>query len=134
MAVQHIINVDLARVYESENKKGFVRTLEWGDGVEVKNITEEHVEIVTVKHQKQDDGMIKPVPASGFIVPSKSSGIKPEDVVVEKENSRVLRVNFVDVQQGDASIIETAKGRVVLIDGGDTQLFARYLANQLPRE
>jgi hypothetical protein len=78
MAVQHIINVDLARVYESENKKGFVRTLEWGDGVEVKNITEEHVEIVTVKHQKQDDGMIKPVPASGFIVPSKSSGIKPD--------------------------------------------------------
>ena len=130
MAVQHIINVDLARVYESENKKGFVRTLEWGDGVEVKNITEEHVEIVTVKHQKQDDGMIKPVPASGFIVPSKSSGIKPEDVVVEKENSRVLRVNFVDVQQGDASVIETAKGRVVLIDGGDTQLFARYLANR----
>src|SRR5215207_10098168 len=87
MAVQHIINVDLARVYESENKKGFVRTLEWGDGVEVKNITEEHIEIVMVKHQKQDDGMIKPVPASGFIVPSKSSGIKPEDVVVEKENT-----------------------------------------------
>ena len=56
MAVQHIINVDLARVYESENKKGFVRTLEWGDGVEVKNITEEHVEIVTVKHRNRTMG------------------------------------------------------------------------------
>ncbi|HZY56268.1 MAG TPA: MBL fold metallo-hydrolase, partial [Rubrobacteraceae bacterium] len=130
MTAQHVINVDLARVYDSETKEGFVRTLEWGDGVELKKVTDKYVEIGTVKHKTQADGTIKPEPASGFIVPSAASGIKPEDVVVEKEDSRVLRVNFVDVQQGDASVIETAKGKVVLIDGGDNQLFARYLANR----
>lgn len=132
MGVQCMIDVDLAEVYASEEKKGkeFIRTLEWGDGVEVEKVTDEYVEIMTVRHETQVDGSIKPVPVPGFIVPSASSGIKPEDVAVEKEKSRVLRINFVDVQQGDAAVIETAKGKVILIDGGDNQLFARYLANR----
>jgi beta-lactamase superfamily II metal-dependent hydrolase len=132
MGVQCVIDVDLAEVYASEEKreKEFIRTLEWGDGVEVENVTDEYVEIKTVRHEIQADGSIKPVPVPGFIVPSASSQIKPEEVAVEKEKSRVLRINFVDVQQGDASVIETAKGKVILIDGGDNQLFARYLANR----
>lgn len=130
MGAQHIVNVDLARVYSSERKEEFVRFLEWGDGVEVKKITDKYVEIETVKHETQADNIIKPEPVRGFIVPSASSGIKPHDIVVEKEKSRVLRVNFVDVQQGDASVIETAQGKVILIDGGDNKLFARYLANR----
>src|ERR687895_25049 len=124
MGAQCLINVDLAEVYASEEKKEFIRTLEWGDGVEVENVTDEYVEIKTVRHEIQADGSIKPVPVPGFIVPSASSRIKPEEVAVEKEKSRVLRINFVDVQQGDASVIETAKGKVILIDGGDNQLFA----------
>ena len=40
----------------------------------------------------------------------------------------MLKVNFEDVQQGDGCIIETPAGRVVLVDGGDNQMFARYLA------
>ena len=36
------------------------------------------------------------------------------------------------MQQGDASVIETPDGKLVLIDGGDNQLFARYLANRFP--
>ena len=130
MGVQRVIDVDLAEVYASEEKKEkeFIRTLEWGDGVEVENVTDEYVEIKTVRHEAQADGSIKPVPVPGFIVPL--SEIRPEEVAVEKQNSRVLRINFVDVQQGDASVIETAKGKVILIDGGDNQLFARYLANR----
>ena len=42
----------------------------------------------------------------------------------------VLKVNFVDVQQGDGAVIETPDGKVMLIDGGDNQLFARYLAGR----
>ncbi|CAN5289857.1 hypothetical protein BH24ACT19_BH24ACT19_08130 [soil metagenome] len=130
MAAQHVIDVDLAKVYASETRSGFIRTLAWGDTVEVLDVAEKHVEIRTVKLETRPDGSIEPVPALGFIVHSASSRTKPADVVAEKEESRVLKVDFVDVQQGDASVIETAGGKVVLIDSGDNQLFARYLANR----
>jgi hypothetical protein len=45
-----------------------------------------------------------------------------------KSRNEVLKVNFVDVQQGDGAVIEAPDGRVILVDGGDNQLFARYLA------
>jgi beta-lactamase superfamily II metal-dependent hydrolase len=130
MTSQHVINVDLAEVYASKDRKDFIRTLGWGDEVEVLSKTEKHVEIRTTRFEEQQDGSIEPVDASGFIVPSASSGIKPEEVFVEREDSRVLKVDFVDVQQGDASVVETPKGKVVFIDGGEQQLFARYLANR----
>lgn len=40
----------------------------------------------------------------------------------------VLRLSMVDVQQGDGLILETPAGKVVFIDGGDNQLFARHAA------
>jgi beta-lactamase superfamily II metal-dependent hydrolase len=40
----------------------------------------------------------------------------------------VLKFSMVDVQQGDGMVIETPGGRIVLIDGGHNQLFARHLA------
>ena len=43
----------------------------------------------------------------------------------------MLRVSFVDVQQGDATLIQTPKGRVITIDGGESKLFARFLASRL---
>jgi beta-lactamase superfamily II metal-dependent hydrolase len=130
MASQHVIDVDLAEVYASEDRKGFLRTLGWGDEVEVLEKTEKHVEIRMTRFEERPDGSIEPVDASGFIVPSASSGIKPEEVFVEREDSRVLKVDFIDVQQGDASVVETPNGKVVFIDGGELQLFARYLANR----
>lgn len=40
----------------------------------------------------------------------------------------VLRFSMVDVQQGDGLILETPQGKIVFIDGGDNQLFARHAA------
>jgi beta-lactamase superfamily II metal-dependent hydrolase len=40
----------------------------------------------------------------------------------------LLRLSMVDVQQGDGLILETPDGKVILIDGGDNQLFARHAA------
>ena len=40
----------------------------------------------------------------------------------------VLRFSMVDVQQGDGLLFETPGGRIILVDGGDNQLFARHLA------
>jgi hypothetical protein len=34
------------------------------------------------------------------------------------------------MQQGDGSVIESPSGQVILVDGGDNQLFARYLAGR----
>lgn len=128
MAAQHIINVDLAKVYGTADKKNLLRTMAWGDFVEVVNVTKEHVEVKVFEFEPLPEGGFLPVASSGFIVPPKSGGIKPADVVTEKANNRVLKFNFVDVQQGDGSVIETPKGRIVLVDGGDNQMFARYLA------
>ena len=40
----------------------------------------------------------------------------------------ILRFSMIDVQQGDGMIIETPAGRIVFVDGGDNQLFARHAA------
>jgi hypothetical protein len=98
--------------------------------VEVLHNTATALEIRVVKFTELPDGSIQPQQASGFIRPSKSSGLKPAQVTVPKSQSKVLKVDFVDVQQGDGSVIETPSGKVILIDGGDNQLFARYLANR----
>jgi L-ascorbate metabolism protein UlaG (beta-lactamase superfamily) len=128
MPAQHLINVDLARVFESQTKKGFITILGWGDEVEVEKITSQHVQVKATKFVEQGDHSVKGERVTGFIVPPK--GVKPEDVVIKKSQSNILKIDFVDVQQGDGSVIETPKGKVMLIDGGDNQLFARYLANR----
>lgn len=132
MPARHLINIDLAKVTvpATAERKAQTRILAWGDPVEKVAETSEHVEIKVTIFIPQEDGSVKPEIVSGFIKPGKSSGLKPSDILIEKKKSRVLKIDFVDVQQGDGSVIETPKGKVVLIDGGDNQLFARYLANR----
>ena len=130
MVARHTINVDLAKVFASPTGRGFLTTLAWGDPVEVLHVAPEHVEIRTVRFVQQPDGSILPEPASGFVKPSRASGIAADEVVVEKQHDRVLKVDFVDVQQGDGAVVETPTGTTLLIDGGDNQLFARYLAGR----
>lgn len=40
----------------------------------------------------------------------------------------LLRLSMIDVQQGDGLILDTPEGKLVTIDGGDNQLFARHVA------
>jgi beta-lactamase superfamily II metal-dependent hydrolase len=40
----------------------------------------------------------------------------------------ILRLSMIDVQQGDGLILDTPAGKLITIDGGDNQLFARHLA------
>ena len=40
----------------------------------------------------------------------------------------ILKFSMVDVQQGDGMVLETPGGEIVLIDGGDNQMFARHVA------
>jgi hypothetical protein len=135
MAKQCVINVDLASVFDKPGQgRRFVTMLAWGDRVEVLETTDAHVRINTWRFDKQPDGSIVHVAVEAFIVPPKTarkrdgSKLKPADVVIPANENRVLKVNFVDVQQGDGAVIESPDGKIILVDGGDNQLFARYLA------
>jgi len=130
MSTKSVINVDLADVWGEPGRKKFLRTLAWGDEVAVVNQTSTSIEIETVVFKEQPDGSILPVKETGFIEPSKSSRLKAADCIRPKNKNEVLKVNFVDVQQGDGAVIESPDGKVILVDGGDNQMFARYLAGR----
>lgn len=130
MSTKGVINVDLADVWGASGRKDFLRTLAWGDEVTVTKQTSTVIEVETVNFEKQPDGSILPVKKTGFIEPKKSSGTKAADVVRPRNQNEVLKVNCVDVQQGDRSVIESPDGKVILVDGGDNQMFARYLAGR----
>jgi beta-lactamase superfamily II metal-dependent hydrolase len=127
MAKQFVLNVDLAQVFAEPNRKGFMHMIAWGDAISVEKVTSDHLEINTITFEEQEDGSILPVKTKGFVCPK---DIKPADAILPLKQNRVLKVNFVDVQQGDGSVIELPDGRVIIVDGGDNQLFARYLAGR----
>ena len=125
------VAVDLVNVLESDQKGArIIATLAWGDEVRVTKRTAKGVEILLT--DLRDDGTATSVvDVTGFIkAPSKASGISVDQVLDDGSGTsgRVLRVDFVDVQQGDGTVVETPEGTTLLIDGGDNQLFARYLA------
>lgn len=131
MAGTHVIDVDLADVWSATGKdRDLLRTLAWGDEVTVIKQTATHLEIELTDFEEKPDGSIVPKPRAGFIIPKKSAAVKVADVVIPRTANKVLKVNFVDVQQGDGSVIESPAGKVMLVDGGDNQLFARYLAGR----
>lgn len=128
MSTECVINVDLADVWKATGRKEYVRTLVWGDEVTVTRQTATRIEIETVWFREEADGSITPVKEVGFIEPKASGKVKAADVVRPKADNAVLKVHFVDVQQGDGALIEAPDGTLVLVDGGDNAMFARYLA------
>ncbi|MGH7389769.1 MAG: ComEC/Rec2 family competence protein [Candidatus Rokuibacteriota bacterium] len=132
MEPTHVIDVDLAAVWrkarpDKQSPADFRTTLALGDEVHVKEITPDHVELRLKRFRQEKDGTITPVETSGFVVPARMA---PKNVVRPIAADDILKVDFVDVQQGDAALIESPKGRIILLDGGDNQLFARYLAGR----
>jgi hypothetical protein len=53
------------------------------------------------------------------------TGLLPAGVRFREEP--LLKVRFVDVGQGDGAIVESPKGRLVLVDGGEEEHLRRYL-------
>lgn len=132
MATRCVINVDLADVWEQPGRKGLRRTLAWGDEVTVTRQSARRIRIETVVYRGQRDGSVLPAKAVGYIEPSAASGIAAGDTIRPLAENQVLKVNFVDVQQGDGAVIESPDGKLILVDGGDNALFARYLAGRFP--
>jgi beta-lactamase superfamily II metal-dependent hydrolase len=133
MKPTHYLNIDLAKVYGKPERdmENYLLTLAWGDAVEVvDDSNKKFIEIRLQDFQKEEDGSILPVDRTGYIIISSSSKVKAGQIFNLIESADVLKVDFVDVQQGDGAVIETPQGKVMLIDGGDNQLFARYLASR----
>lgn len=130
MPTRYALNVDLADVFAERGRKKHLHTLAWGDEVLVTDAKSAYLEVQTTRMVEQDDGSVKPEKVVGYIEPRASLKIKATDLIVPLKSNTVLKVNFVDVQQGDGAVIESPDGKVILVDGGDNQLFARYLAGR----
>lgn len=118
------VAVDLARVYATANGQTPFLVLGWGDAVNEVEVHEKtiEVEVWTADHE---DGNVAAEKRKGFIKIPK--GLTADEILTD-EDQKILKLNFVDVQQGDACVIESPAGKVVLVDGGENQMFARYLA------
>ena len=126
---QEFIALDLVKVYKTKTKKptNLLTVLAWGDVVEVMEKAESFIRIGLKTYTEREDGSIVPTNREGFILTSTN---KPVTKPISQKN--VLQVSFVDVQQGDGCVIETPDGRIILVDGGENQMFARYLAARFP--
>ena len=104
MAVEYI-KEDLVSV-----RTGNRRTiLAWGDPIEILGKEGKKTRVRVLGHMGDSfEGLITGTPKT-----------QPESV---------LKFSMVDVPQGDGMVLETPQGKVILIDGGDNKLFARYLA------
>jgi hypothetical protein len=118
------VNVDFAVLRDAGGKPKTV--LAWGDPVQVVDRDDERIAVETVDFVESGGGL-EAVPTNGFL----KRRLKDREVALPAAKVRVLRVSFVDVQQGDATLIQTPKGRVITIDGGESKLFARFLASRL---
>lgn len=122
-----MIGNDLVVAYtipDSSGDKEFITILSWGDEITITKTTSDYYFIKFGYSKELDDG--------SFVLQEKSGVIKKKTKLVNVEGNGILRVDFVDVQQGDAAYIETPENKRIIIDGGDNQLFARYLAQKLP--
>jgi hypothetical protein len=127
MAGSHVVNVDLLKFWDTQSGEDRqpVCTLSWGDDFDAE-VTDSSVK-AELLHLTRSKGQVTARPMTGFAAARTSDG-KP--LAVPRSQSDVLKVNYVDVQQGDACVIETPKGTIALMDGGDNQMFARYLASR----
>ena len=113
MATQFIDEDFVALRRKATGKGKPFLTLAFGDAVEVLPDTQnEHPGFTKVRALSYFDGT-----AEGFI-----KGVPP------LRDTGILKLSMIDVQQGDGLVLETPKGKIIFIDGGDNKLFARHAA------
>lgn len=128
--MKHRLAVDFARVYESADDRGTpIATRIWGDPLEVLDATAKALKVRIVVARTADAVSAAPQDVEGFIKVPK--GMDPAALYTDAADAKVLKLSFIDVQQGDGAVIETPRGRLMLVDGGENKLFARYLAARL---
>lgn len=117
MATQ-FIGCDLAKVFEKSTGRTVYHTLYWGDEVQTAGTSKGRTKIKFMKHVAGEPD----VEVTGYL---------GKDVVFT--DKRPLQVRFVDVGQGDGAIVETPRGRLIVIDGGEEEHLHRYMRFAFPR-
>ncbi len=131
MREERAIAIDLAAVTRAEDGE-LLRVLAWGDPVTVVEEEEDRLKVEFQRFVTEDDGSIVSKPEFGFVKRRVGRKDDPTEVTAPADEVKVLKLDFVDVQQGDGAVLETPLGKVVTLDGGENQLFARYLAARYP--
>ena len=126
MTTTRSVKVPLVRVWSEPEGGRLHRTLAWGDRLGFVERTGRNLVVETVSYEELPDGSVRSTGVRGYI---RHDGRTTNSILGPKQHA-VLAVEFVDVQQGDAAVVESPDGAVMLIDGGENQLFARYLANR----
>jgi beta-lactamase superfamily II metal-dependent hydrolase len=129
MPVTHTLRADIATIWSEAQGGHDIRTVALGHPLDVEAINERSLHVRLWKYQLTPEGP-KPVYSDGYIRLPK--GTKPDKVISPVGQDGILKLDFIDVQQGDAAVMETPSGQVVLFDAGETQLFARHLARRYP--
>ena len=134
-----VLDHDLIKVYgdrfdkwkNKTEKNKLIRMLYWGDEVEMptpsqaSDDTAARVDVRVYNYAAGafQDGYIKKRKKKGKFLPIKlRSG----------PGKHLLEVIFVDVQQGDATLIMTPDRKLIIVDGGEEVFLARILASIFP--
>lgn len=134
-----VLDHDLTKVYgdrfdpwkDKVEKDKLIRMLYWGDEVDLPHPAQAtddtqsrvDVRVYNYKEGKTVDGYIRKAKKSGKYLPLQlRSGA----------GKNLLEVTFVDVQQGDATIIRTPDRKLIVVDGGEEVFLARLLASIFP--
>ena len=112
------IDTDMVRVYETgaDGKKHRLATLLWGDNVRVlgKSAGFWKLDFTTRKWDK----------TLGRYVWRKHDAFIAGDT--RFRDDPLLKVRFVDVGQGDGAIVESPRGQIMLVDGGEEEHIYHY--------
>ena len=134
-----ILDHDLVKVYGDRfdkwknrtEKNKLIRVLYWGDEVEVPTpgqLTDDATGKVDVRIYNYGLGKFQ----DGYIKKKKKAGKFLPVNVRSGAGKHLLEVTFVDVQQGDATLIRTPDRKFIVVDGGEEVFLARILASMFP--
>jgi beta-lactamase superfamily II metal-dependent hydrolase len=109
MAETRYVNRNTVKVKTEDGKSV---TLFWGDPVKVVGESGANAEIELLRRDRRTREW------------TTGRGLLPTKYL--DNDCKVLKVRFIDVGQGDGAIIETPAGKLILVDGGETENFIRY--------
>ncbi len=108
------IAADLLRIWGDDGK--VIATRAWGDRLTVTAGDANGVDVF--------------IGQPGRVKKPAQTALVPIDVA---RAPKILRIDFVDVQQGDAAVLETPGGTTLVVDGGENVQFSRYMAARYSR-
>jgi beta-lactamase superfamily II metal-dependent hydrolase len=112
-----ILDEDVVPIRNPDGTRAPLATLFWGDELEVLGEQGDN-RVVALPRRKWDA-------QAGHYVDTIVQGWLPKRVKLR--TSRLLKIRFLDVGQGDATMLETPSGKFVLIDGGEEDDLRHYV-------